>query len=94
MNLANFLLSMAGPLVLRALLLVGVGTITFTGVALSLQGLIDQSITNWGGVAADVLALSSIAGIPQALGIITGAMTARVGMWAAISATRFMVSAI
>lgn len=85
------LMSLAGPLVLRALVVLGIGTITFTGVAASLQGLIDLAVQNWAGVGSDVLALSGLAGIPQALGIICGAMTARVGMWVAVSATRFVM---
>jgi hypothetical protein len=90
MNLAAWLLSMAGPLVLRALTVLGLGTLTFTGVTASLQGLIDLAVSNWASLGADILALASLAGIPQSLGIITGAMTARVGLWAAVSATKFI----
>lgn len=90
-TLATFLMSMAGPLVLRALVLLGIGTMTFTGVTTALQGLIDMATSNWSSVPSDVLALGSIAGIPQALGIICGAYVARVGMWAAVAATRFVV---
>lgn len=92
MNLASWLLSMAGPLVLRALTVLGIGTLTFTGVTASLQALIDMAVTNWASLGADILALASLAGLPQALGIITGAMTARVGLWAAVSATKFILS--
>lgn len=92
MNLASFLLSMAGPLVLRALTLLGIGTLTFTGVATGLQSLIDIAVQNWASFSGDILALVSIAGLPQAVGIITGAMTARVGMWVAISATKWILS--
>jgi len=91
MPLATFLLSVIGPLALRVLTVLGLGTMTFTGVTAALQGLIDLSVSNWGGISADVLQLVSIAGIPQALGIVVGAMTSRVGLWAAMSATKFVV---
>ena len=92
MNLATWLLSMAGPLVLRALTVLGIGTMTFTGVTESLNTLIGMAVTNWASLGSDILALASLAGIPQSLGIICGAMTARVGLWAAASATKFILS--
>lgn len=91
-NLSVLLMSLVGPMVFRCLVLLGVGTVTFTGVTAALQGLIDMATSNWSGVGADVLALGSIAGIPQCLGIITGAMVARTAMWAAVSATRFVTT--
>lgn len=93
-TLAQFLIGMAGPLALRVMLALGIGTVTFTGVASSLQGLIDMAVNNWASVASDVLALAGLAGIPLAIGIICGAMTARVGLWAAVSATRFVVGKV
>jgi len=92
MNLGAWLLSLAGPLALRVLTALGVGTITFTGVATSLQTLIDMAVSNWAGVGADILALASLAGLPECVGIICGAMVARVGIWAAVSATKFFLS--
>jgi Protein of unknown function (DUF2523) len=91
MTWATLLISLIGPMALRVLTVLGLGTLTFTGVTQALQSLIDLATASWGTVPADVLALASIAGIPQCLGIICGAMTARVGMWAAVSATRFVV---
>jgi hypothetical protein len=85
-------MSIAGPLALKVLAALGIGTVVFTGVSASLQALIDMAVANWGGMSADVLALAAIAGVPQCLGIITGAMTARVGMWAAVSATKWVTT--
>jgi len=90
-TLFSFLLSAAGPVVLRALTMLGIGTLTFTGVTASLDGLISMAQTNWSSVPADVLQLGAIAGIPQCLGIIAGAFVARTGMWVALSATRWIV---
>lgn len=94
MNLGTWLLGLVGPLALRVLTTLGLGTVTFTGVTLAMQGLIDSATSNWASVAADVLALASIAGIPQALGLIAGAMVARVGVWAAVSATKFVFNPV
>lgn len=90
-TLAAWLISMVGPLVLRALTMLGIGVIAFTGVTAAVQGLIDMATSNWSSVPSDILALGSIAGIPQALGIICGAFVARTGMWVAVSATRWIV---
>ena len=91
-GLGSWLLGIAGPMVLRVFTILGLGTLTFTGVSTSLQSLIDMAVSNWAGVGADVLALASLAGIPQAIGIVCGAMVARVGLWAAVSATRFILN--
>lgn len=91
MPIASWLMTLIGPLALRVLAVLGIGTVTFTGVTASLQALIDLATSNWAGVSADTLALASVAGIPQCIGIICGAMTAKVGLWAAVSATRWVV---
>jgi len=90
MTWATLLMSLVGPMALRVLTTIGLGTITFTGVTIALQQLIDFAVTNYGGMSSDILALAGIAGVPQGLGIVVGAMTARVGMWVAVSATRFV----
>lgn len=93
MTWITMLMGLAGPLVLRALTVIGLGTLTFTGVTVALQGLIDIAVSNYASVPSDVLGLAGVAGIPQCIGIICGAMVARVGMWVAVSATRFVVGA-
>ena len=91
MSLVTLLMGLAGPLVIRALIALGIGTVTFTGVTVALQGLIDIATTNWASMPSAVLALASLAGIPQCLGIVCGAFVAKVAMWAAVSATRFVL---
>lgn len=91
-TLAAILMSLVGPMVLRALTILGVGLVTFTGVTAGLQGLVQAAQDNWGALPAAMLGLASLAGVPQALGIIVGAMTARVATWAAVSATKWVVS--
>ena len=90
-TLATLLMGMAGPMALRVLTVIGIGTLTFTGVTEGLQALISAAQTNWDSMGSDLLGLASIAGIPQGMGIIAGAMSGRVGLWVAVSATRFVV---
>lgn len=91
MSIASLLMALAGPMALRVLTVLGIGTLTFTGVTEGLQSLIMAAQTNWDTIGADLLGLASIAGIPQGIGIIFGAMSGRVGLWAAVSATRFVL---
>jgi hypothetical protein len=91
-TLANLLMSLGLPLAVRILTGLGVGTLTFTGVTVALQGLISMAQTSWSGLGADVLGLASIAGVPQGLGIVAGAMTTRVGIWVTVSATKWILS--
>jgi hypothetical protein len=90
-TLFSFLLSAVGPLALRILAQLGIGLLTFTGVDTALNGLIQQAQTSWSGMPADVLALAGLAGIPACLGIVMGAMNARVAVWVAAAATRWIV---
>lgn len=92
-TIAAFLMGMVGPMVLRALLTLGIGLMTFTGVAAALQGLIDIAVNNWASLGADILGLCGLAGIPQAIGIVCGAMVARVGIWVTASATKWITKA-
>lgn len=91
-TLAGLLMGLAGPIILRILVTLGVGIVTFTGVTAGLQGLIGMAQSSWSALPAAMLALASIAGVPQGLGIIAGAMTARVATWAAVSATRWVLN--
>ncbi|MES2949356.1 MAG: DUF2523 domain-containing protein [Pseudomonadota bacterium] len=90
MPLAAWLLTFIGPLVIRALIAIGITTVTFTGVSATLEALIAMAQQNWSNIGSDVLGLASIAGIPECIGIIAGAMSTRVAMWAAVSATKWV----
>jgi len=87
------LMSLAGPFVLRILTVLGISILTFTGVSAGLTSLIGIAQSNWSGISADILGLASLAGVPQALGIIAGAMSGRVAAWVAMSATKWITAA-
>jgi hypothetical protein len=91
MNLITFLLAAVGPLAVRVIAAVGMSVLTFTGVDTALNEVISTAQSSWGGMSAAVLGLAGVAGIPACLGLIAGAMSARVGMWVAASAAKWIV---
>lgn len=93
MNLFTFLAAAVGPLALRVIAALGLSVLTFTGVDTALSALITQVQTNWSGLSADVLGLAAVARIPECLGLLAGAMSARVTTWVAVSATRWVTKA-
>lgn len=75
---ARFLISIAGPMAKEILLKLGIGIVTYTGIKESLDFLIDSAKGSFLGIDSGILQLLSIGGISTALGIISGAMAARV----------------
>lgn len=92
MPLAVFLMGLIGPLAVRVILSLGFSLVTYTGVTVALDALISYSRTNYNALPADVLALAGIAGVPEGLGLIFGAMTARIAVFMASSATKWVVT--
>lgn len=91
MSIAAWLLALVGPVVVRALIACAFTAVTFVGVTGVVDQLVTLAQTDWAALPADVLSLAGLSGIPQALGMILGAYSARVAMWAAVSATRYVV---
>lgn len=89
-----FLLAAVGPLAVRALTVLGFSAVTFTGVSAAVTGLIGQAQTSFSALPAAVLALASIAGVPQALGLICGAYVARVTLWVGASAVKMIFKGV
>lgn len=73
-----FLAAAVGPLAKRVLVSLGFGIISYTALTALVGSVISAAQSAWGGVAGAALQLSSLGGIPQVLGIITGALVARV----------------
>lgn len=82
-NLFAWLLAAAWPIAKKVLLMLGIGWVTYEGLGL-IAGQVEQQITAlWGAMAGDMLMMASRLGIPQAVGITLGAITARVAFIAA-----------
>ena len=93
-TIAAFVLANIGPWAIKALIALGFAGVSFAGVTTAFTGLISYAQTSWSSLPADVLALASIAGVPQGLGIIFGAASARIGLWAAANGTKLIFKGI
>lgn len=91
-NLAVWLLSMAGPLVVRGLIALGFTAVSYTGTQAVMNQLITMAQNDWSVVPANVLQLASLSGIPDALGIVLGAYAARFSVWIAVSGSKYVLS--
>ena len=78
--LGAFLSSSIGALAKKALTAIGLGTITYAGLQAAFDAAQAQVVANYGAMPAAALQLSDLAGVGQAIGILLGALAARVGM--------------
>lgn len=78
--LGAFLGSAVGPLLKKALIAIGLGTVTYAGLQAAFDAAQAQIIANYGAMAGASLQLADLAGVGQTIGILLGALTARVGM--------------
>ncbi|MGF7186982.1 putative membrane protein [Robbsia andropogonis] len=85
MTWAAWLLSAAGPALINALIGLGVGVMTITGIDLAVDQLLDWMRSASSGMASDMVNILGLGGIFDGLSYIAGALTARVAM-AGISA--------
>ncbi len=77
-SIGAFLAAVVGPLAKRVLVALGIGVVSYAALSTLVGSVVSALQSNWGQVTGAVLAISSLGGIPQALGIITGALIARV----------------
>lgn len=90
MNIAAWLMTMVGPMVVRGLIALSFTAVTFTGVTELTSLLVSSAQSSWASMPIAVLQLVALSGIPEVMGLIFGAMTARVAMWVAVSASRYV----
>lgn len=91
MNVAAWLLTLVGPLVVRIVAALGFTAVTYTGVTALINQLVTTAQSNWSAMPTAVLQLCTLSGIPQVLGMIFGAYMSRVAMWAAVGAARYFL---
>ena len=77
-NIIGWLLLAAWPIAKKVLLMLGIGWATYEGLGLVAAQAQNQVIAYWGQMPAAFIQIGSLAGIPQAIGITLGAITARV----------------
>lgn len=90
MNWATWALALVGPVVARAVIALGFTAVTFSGVELAANQLVAMAQANWSSMPLAVLQLASLSGIPEFLGMTFGAFVARLAMWAAVGASRYV----
>lgn len=93
MTAAAWLLALIGPLVIRGIIALGFTAVTFTGVTALVATLVSSAQTSWASMPAAVLQLVALSGIPEVMGMLFGALTARVTMWAAVSMSKYVLKA-
>lgn len=89
-TLATFLVGMLAPLLVRGLIALSFTAVVFTGVTEVVNQLVAMAQSSWATLPSTVLSLVALSGIPQVMGMIFGAYTARVAMWAAVGAARYV----
>jgi len=90
-KLATFFVSIIGPVVIQALIALGVGVLTVTGVDLAVNQAVSWLTTAVGGLPSDMANVMAMGGLFQGLSYIVGAFTARVAMAGASSIKRFFI---
>jgi hypothetical protein len=83
-TLAVWLMTMITPVVGRVLFALGFSVISFVGFDAMFTQVAQQAASSYGSLPGDVLGLAGLAGFPEALGILFGALATRVAL---ISAT-------
>lgn len=79
-NLWGFLLLASWPLVKKVLISLGIGVLTYGGLTLIGNQIQAQVLTNWGALPVSLVQVASLLGMPQALGIILGGLSARIAL--------------
>lgn len=92
MSIWSFLLAAAGPIALRVLATVGAVVVSVAGVDAGVQALVSRAQAGYSSMPAEVLQLAAVAGVPEGLGIMLGAVLGRAALWAALSAARLAFS--
>lgn len=89
-TLAAWLMSMIAPMVVRGLIALSFTAVTFTGVTELTASLVTSAQSSWSAMPVAVLQLVTLSGIPEVMGLLFGALTARVAMWAAVGMSRYV----
>lgn len=81
-GIGTFLVGLAGPAIRKILISLGIGFASYAAIAAALTSAIGAAKSAFAGFGGDSLAILQLSGITEAMGIICGAMTARVSLMA------------
>lgn len=77
-NIFVWLLAAAWPIAKKVLVMLGIGWVTYEGLSLLGNQVVSEVSAVWGSMPVSMLQMASLLGIPQSIGIVLGAMTARI----------------
>ena len=75
-----YLASVSVPIAKRVLAGLGIGVVTYVGLAAVMTQIQNSVISNWGAINISAMQFLSLAGVPDAIGIVLGAVAARFSM--------------
>lgn len=91
MTWATWLLGLVQPLIVNALIALGVGVLTVGGIDLAVNQALLWLQSSVDGIPSDLANLLAMGGIFQGFGYIGGAISARVAMAGASSMKKFFI---
>lgn len=77
-TLSGVLTALAAPLAKKVLAALGMGIVSYAAITAALAGVTSAITSAYGAITGDIAAILSLAGFGQAMGIILGAMAARI----------------
>ncbi|MDD2744263.1 MAG: DUF2523 domain-containing protein [Rhodocyclaceae bacterium] len=80
MPLATWLIALAWPIAKKVLVSLGIGIVTYGGLQMIGAQISDAVLNAWGQLGGYALAILSLAGIPECIGIILGGINARIAL--------------
>ncbi len=89
-GIAAWLMSMIVPILGRVMVALGASLVTFTGVTAGVTTLIDYATTAYQGLPSVILGLAGLAGVGDGIGLILGAIAARVSLWGLTKSTQWV----
>ena len=87
--LVTFLPSLK-TLFFQVLVGLGVSLVSYEGLGLAFDGILDYIKTNYFAMPADLIGLLGLAGIPEALNVIFGGFSFSFGIWASYRSLKFI----
>jgi hypothetical protein len=76
----TWLVSISTPIFKRALIAIGLGTVTYTGVDAVFSAAQNAVLNNYGQMPAAAAQIASMAGVPECIGILLGALSSRLAI--------------
>ena len=91
MSIAVWLMSLVGPMLIQALIALGVGVLTVAGFDVAWNQAMTWITTGIGGMPSDMANVLALGGVFQGLSYILGACASRVAMMGFGAAKRFFI---